>query len=189
MWIIIIINLLKQKMCMYKTEKNIGQSNWWCINKRSLVWTGFIYAAVWMSLTLSERSPDISLSLARHLCMWSLENPLMISFLQISTKWVSFTVPLSTFTSELEFVLIRGKSFAERLINCQVVAELQSKFLERSYPSANHIRIRGADRHMIYKNPSSLIKHLHKLVSLRQSNQQRQWDASENAASLITADQ
>ncbi|KAL0171438.1 hypothetical protein M9458_031749, partial [Cirrhinus mrigala] len=55
-----------------------------------------------------------------------------------------------------------------------VLAELQSKFLERSYPNANHIRIRGADRHMIYKNPTSLIKHLHKLVSQRQPNQQRQ---------------
>lgn len=40
----------------------------------------------------------------------------------------------------------------------QVVAELQRKFLERSYPNANHIQIRGADHHMIYKNPSSLIK-------------------------------
>ncbi|XP_056122200.1 uncharacterized protein si:dkey-122a22.2 isoform X1 [Rhinichthys klamathensis goyatoka] len=83
--------------------------------------------------------------------------------------------PLSSKTS---VHVITGESFDDQLPSdlnqVSVVAELQSKFLERSYPSANHIQIRGADRHMIYKNPSSVIKHLHKLVSQRQSNQQRQ---------------
>uniref|UniRef100_A0A673J2C9 Uncharacterized LOC107714344 n=1 Tax=Sinocyclocheilus rhinocerous TaxID=307959 RepID=A0A673J2C9_9TELE len=81
--------------------------------------------------------------------------------------------PLSSKTS---VHVITGESFDDQLSSDlnQVVAELQRKFLERSYPNANHIQIRGADRHMIYKNPSLLIKHLHKLVSQRQSNQQRQ---------------
>ncbi|XP_059424394.1 uncharacterized protein si:dkey-122a22.2 isoform X1 [Carassius carassius] len=81
--------------------------------------------------------------------------------------------PLSSKTS---VHVITGESFDDQLpsdLN-QVVAELQSKFLERSYPGANHIQIREADRHMIYRNPSLLIKHLHKLVSQRQSNQQKQ---------------
>ncbi|XP_056619476.1 uncharacterized protein si:dkey-122a22.2 [Triplophysa dalaica] len=81
--------------------------------------------------------------------------------------------PLSSKTS---VYVITGESFDEQLpadLN-QVVSELQSQFLERSYPRANHIQIRGADRHMIYKNPSLLIKHLHKLVSQKQKNQKRQ---------------
>uniref|UniRef100_A0A9J7XAX5 Si:dkey-122a22.2 n=1 Tax=Cyprinus carpio carpio TaxID=630221 RepID=A0A9J7XAX5_CYPCA len=67
-------------------------------------------------------------------------------------------------SSKTSVHVITGESFDDQLpsdLN-QVVAELQRKFLERSYPNANHIQIRGADRHMIYKNPSS------------QSNQQTQ---------------
>uniref|UniRef100_A0A8C1Q0R7 AB hydrolase-1 domain-containing protein n=1 Tax=Cyprinus carpio TaxID=7962 RepID=A0A8C1Q0R7_CYPCA len=64
-------------------------------------------------------------------------------------------------SSKTSVHVITGESFDDQLpsdLN-QVVAELQRKFLERSYPNANHIQIRGADHHMIYKNPSSLIKH------------------------------
>ncbi|XP_051575352.1 uncharacterized protein si:dkey-122a22.2 [Myxocyprinus asiaticus] len=81
--------------------------------------------------------------------------------------------PLSSKTS---VHVITGELYDEQLpadLN-QVIAELQSNVLEQSYPRANHIKIRGADRHMIYKNPSSFIKHLLKLVSQKQSNQQRQ---------------
>lgn len=81
--------------------------------------------------------------------------------------------PLSSKTS---VHVITGESFDEQLpvdLN-QVVAELQSEFLERFYPRANRIQIRGADRHMIYKNPSLVIQHLHKLVSQKQYNQKRQ---------------
>nr|XP_055067065.1 uncharacterized protein si:dkey-122a22.2 isoform X1 [Misgurnus anguillicaudatus] len=81
--------------------------------------------------------------------------------------------PLSSKTS---VHVITGESFDEQLpidLN-QVVAELQSKFLERCYPRANRIQIRGTDRHMIYKNPSLVIQHLHKLVSQKQYNQKRQ---------------
>ncbi|CAL1610545.1 unnamed protein product [Knipowitschia caucasica] len=52
----------------------------------------------------------------------------------------------------------------------QMVAKLQKKFLEVSYSSANHIHIKGADRRMIYKEPSAIIQHLRKLVSRRQAN-------------------
>lgn len=81
--------------------------------------------------------------------------------------------PLSSKTS---VHVITGESFDEQLpidLN-QVVAELQSEFLERSYPRANRIQIRGADRHMIYKNPSLVIQHLYKLVSQKQYNQKKQ---------------
>lgn len=56
-----------------------------------------------------------------------------------------------------------------------MVAKLQKKFLEESYPSANHIHIKEADRRMIYKKPSAIIQHLRKLVNQRQAKQQSEW--------------
>lgn len=56
-----------------------------------------------------------------------------------------------------------------------MVATLQKKFLEESYPSANHIHIKGADRQMIYKKPSAINQHLRKLVIQRQAKQQSEW--------------
>lgn len=53
-----------------------------------------------------------------------------------------------------------------------MVSKLQKKFLEESYPSANHIHIKGADRRMIYKKPSAISQHLRKLVNQRQAKQQ-----------------
>uniref|UniRef100_A0A8C6TS94 Si:dkey-122a22.2 n=1 Tax=Neogobius melanostomus TaxID=47308 RepID=A0A8C6TS94_9GOBI len=47
--------------------------------------------------------------------------------------------------------------------------ELQKKFLEESYPSANHIHIKGTDRRMIYKQPSAITQHLRKLINQRQA--------------------
>ncbi len=52
-----------------------------------------------------------------------------------------------------------------------MVAKLQKKFLEESYPSANHIHIKGADRRMIYKKPSAISQHLRKLVHQQQAIQ------------------
>lgn len=56
-----------------------------------------------------------------------------------------------------------------------MVAKLQKKFLEDSYPSANHIHIKGADRRMIYKKPSAISQHLRKLVNQRQAQQLSAW--------------
>ncbi|TNN72899.1 hypothetical protein EYF80_016828 [Liparis tanakae] len=55
-----------------------------------------------------------------------------------------------------------------------MVAELQRKFLEESYPSANHIHVKGADRRMIYEKPSAISEHLRRLVTRRQAKQQSQ---------------
>ncbi|XP_040020972.2 uncharacterized protein LOC120810476 isoform X1 [Gasterosteus aculeatus] len=81
--------------------------------------------------------------------------------------------PLSSSTS---VSVITGDYFDQQIpehLN-QMVAELQKKFLEESYPSANHIHIKGADRRMIYKEPSAISQHLRKLVSRRQAKQQSQ---------------
>ncbi|CAF98061.1 unnamed protein product [Tetraodon nigroviridis] len=56
----------------------------------------------------------------------------------------------------------------------QMVAALQKKFLEASYPSANHIHIKGADRQMIHMQPSAVFQHLRRLVNQRQGKQQSQ---------------
>nr|XP_046255593.1 uncharacterized protein si:dkey-122a22.2 [Scatophagus argus] len=79
--------------------------------------------------------------------------------------------PLSSRTS---VSVITGDSFDQQIpehLN-QMVAKLQKKFLEESYPSANHIHIKGADRRMIYKKPSAISQHLRKLVNQRQARQQ-----------------
>ncbi|XP_028986088.1 uncharacterized protein si:dkey-122a22.2 isoform X2 [Betta splendens] len=56
----------------------------------------------------------------------------------------------------------------------QMVAKLQKKFLEESYPSANHVHIKGADWRMIYEKPSAISQHLKRLVNQRQAEQQSQ---------------
>ncbi|XP_070822095.1 uncharacterized protein [Chaetodon trifascialis] len=79
--------------------------------------------------------------------------------------------PLSSRTS---VSVITGDSFDQQIpehLN-QMVAKLQKRFLEESYPSANHIHIKGADRRMIYKKPSAISQHLRKLVNQRQTKQQ-----------------
>ncbi|XP_072317379.1 uncharacterized protein [Eucyclogobius newberryi] len=76
--------------------------------------------------------------------------------------------PLSSRTS---VSVITGDHFDQEIpyqLN-QMVATLQKKFLEVSYPSASHIHIKGADRRMIYKEPSAIIQHLRKLVNQRQA--------------------
>nr|XP_061800684.1 uncharacterized protein si:dkey-122a22.2 isoform X3 [Nerophis lumbriciformis] len=75
--------------------------------------------------------------------------------------------PLSSRTS---VSVITGDSFDQQIpqhLN-QMVATLQKKFLEESYPSANHLHIKGVDRRMIYTKPSAIIQHLRTLVNQRQ---------------------
>ncbi|XP_061919676.1 uncharacterized protein si:dkey-122a22.2 [Entelurus aequoreus] len=75
--------------------------------------------------------------------------------------------PLSSRTS---VSVITGDSFDQQIpqhLN-QMVATLQKKFLEESYPSANHLHIKGVDRRMIYTEPSAIIQHLRTLVNQRQ---------------------
>lgn len=76
--------------------------------------------------------------------------------------------PLSSRTS---VSVITGDHFDQEIAEQlnQMVTKLQKKFLEESYPSANHIHIKGADRRMIYKQPSAITQHLRKLVNQRQS--------------------
>ncbi|KAI1894121.1 hypothetical protein AGOR_G00112560 [Albula goreensis] len=88
-------------------------------------------------------------------------------------KEISKYKPLSSRTS---VSVITGESFDEQLpshLN-QLVAKLQKKCLEQLYPTAQHIRVYGADRRMIYKNPSAISEHLTKMIAQRQSKQQSQ---------------
>ncbi|KAL0984920.1 hypothetical protein UPYG_G00150480 [Umbra pygmaea] len=81
--------------------------------------------------------------------------------------------PLSSGTS---VSVIIGDSFDEQIpahLN-EVVAQLQKKLLDKTYPTAKQIYIKGVDRRMIYARPSAVSKHLWKLVSQRQSKQQSQ---------------
>lgn len=49
----------------------------------------------------------------------------------------------------------------------QMVAKLQKKFVEEFYPSANHVQIKGADRRMIYQQPSVVRQNLRAVVLQR----------------------
>lgn len=76
--------------------------------------------------------------------------------------------PLSSRTS---VSVLTGDHFDQEMpkhLN-QMVTMLQKKFLEKSYPSANHIHIKGADRRMIYKQPSAITQHLRRLINQRQA--------------------
>lgn len=51
----------------------------------------------------------------------------------------------------------------------QMVTKLQKKFLEEFYPSANHVQIKGADRRMIYQQPSVVRQHLRAVLHQRRT--------------------
>jgi len=70
--------------------------------------------------------------------------------------------------------IVESNIFKKIVSLLQMVAELQRKFLKESYPSANHIQIKGADRRMIYEKPSAISQHLRRLVTRRQAKQQSQ---------------
>ncbi|XP_029359407.1 uncharacterized protein LOC115044499 [Echeneis naucrates] len=95
-------------------------------------------------------------------------------FLNESAAQVRDITKFKPLSSRVSVSVITGDSFDEQIpqhLN-QMVAKLQKKFLEESYPSANHIHIKGADKRMIYKKPSAISQHLRRLFNQRQSKQQ-----------------
>ncbi|XP_032373757.1 uncharacterized protein si:dkey-122a22.2 isoform X2 [Etheostoma spectabile] len=95
-------------------------------------------------------------------------------FLNESAAQVRDITQFKPLSSRTSVSVITGDSFDQQIpehLN-QMVAKLQKTFLEESYPSANHIHIKGADRRMIYKKPSAIGQHLRKLVNRRQAKQQ-----------------
>ncbi|XP_008277405.1 uncharacterized protein LOC103355395 [Stegastes partitus] len=95
-------------------------------------------------------------------------------FLNESAAQVRDITKFKPLSSRTSVSVLTGDSFDEQLpehLN-QMVAKLQKRFLKESYPSANHIHIKGADRRMIYKKPSAISQHLRKLVNQRQARQQ-----------------
>ncbi|KAI3361455.1 hypothetical protein L3Q82_013618 [Scortum barcoo] len=104
-------------------------------------------------------------------------------FLNESAAQVKDITKFKPLSSRTSVSVITGDSFDQEIpehlnqvrifqLAAQMVAKLQKKFLEESYPSANHIHIKGADRRMIYKKPSAISQHLRKLVNQRQAKQQ-----------------
>ncbi|XP_030014356.1 uncharacterized protein LOC115435885 isoform X2 [Sphaeramia orbicularis] len=92
-------------------------------------------------------------------------------FLNESVAQVRDITKFKPLSSRTSVSVITGDCFDQEIpehLN-QMVAKLQKKFLEDSYPSANHIHIKGADRRMIYKKPSAISQHLRKLVNQRQA--------------------
>ncbi|KAM4633195.1 uncharacterized protein ACJ7VT_016426 [Polymixia lowei] len=95
-------------------------------------------------------------------------------FMNESAAQVRDITKFKPLTSRTSVSVITGDSFDQQIpehLN-QMVVKLQKKFLDESYPSANHIHIKGADRRMIYKKPSAISQHLRKLVNQQQSKQQ-----------------
>ncbi|XP_026150106.1 uncharacterized protein LOC113122770 [Mastacembelus armatus] len=95
-------------------------------------------------------------------------------FLNESAAQVRDITKFKPLSSRTSVTVIIGDSFDEQIpedLN-QMVAKLQKKFLEESYPSANHIHIKGADWRMIYKKPSAISQHLRRLLNQRQAKQQ-----------------
>eukprot|EP00066_Takifugu_rubripes_P014292 XP_011603558.1 PREDICTED: uncharacterized protein LOC105416637 [Takifugu rubripes] len=97
-------------------------------------------------------------------------------FLNESAAQVRDITQFKPLSSRTSVTVITGDRFDHEIphqLN-QMVAALQKKFLEESYPSANHIHIKGADRRMIHTEPSAIIQHLRRLVNQRQAKQQSQ---------------
>ncbi|XP_053736456.1 uncharacterized protein si:dkey-122a22.2 isoform X1 [Synchiropus splendidus] len=94
-------------------------------------------------------------------------------FLNESAAQVRDISKFKPLTSRTSISIITGDSFDLDLpeeLN-QMVTTLQRTFLRESYPSANHVHIKGADRRMIYRKPSAMLQHLRRLVHQRQANQ------------------
>ncbi|XP_062255597.1 uncharacterized protein si:dkey-122a22.2 [Platichthys flesus] len=95
-------------------------------------------------------------------------------FINESAAQVRDITKFKPLSSRVSVSVITGDSYDEQIpehLN-QMVAKLQKKFLEESYPSANQIHIKGADRRMIYKKPSAISQHLRRIVNQRQAKQQ-----------------
>lgn len=97
-------------------------------------------------------------------------------FLNESAAQVRDITKFKPLSSKTTVTVITGDRFDHEISDQlnQMVAALQKKFLEASYPSANHIHIKGADRQMIRTQPSAVIQHLRRLVNQRQAKQQSQ---------------
>ncbi|XP_019711784.1 uncharacterized protein LOC109507070 [Hippocampus comes] len=95
-------------------------------------------------------------------------------FMNESAAQVRDIVRYKPLSSRTSVSVITGDSFDQQIPNHlnQMVSRLQKKFLEESYPSVDHIHIKGVDRRMIYKKPSAISHYLRKLVSQRQAKQQ-----------------
>ncbi|XP_058504125.1 uncharacterized protein si:dkey-122a22.2 [Solea solea] len=97
-------------------------------------------------------------------------------FLNESAAQVRDITKFKPLSSRVSVSVITGDHFDKQIpehLN-QMVAKLQKKFLEESYPSANHIHIKGEDRRMIYKKPSAIIQHLRRIVNQQQAKEQSQ---------------
>ncbi|KAM4736171.1 uncharacterized protein FYW61_006425 isoform 2-T2 [Anableps anableps] len=95
-------------------------------------------------------------------------------FMNESAAQVRDITKFKPLSSQISVSMLTGDSFDKQMpqhLN-QMVAEHQKRFLKESYPSANHVHIKGADRRMIYKKPSAISQHLWKLVSQRQARPQ-----------------
>ncbi|XP_038157729.1 uncharacterized protein si:dkey-122a22.2 [Cyprinodon tularosa] len=95
-------------------------------------------------------------------------------FMNESAAQVRDITKFKPFSSKITVSMLTGELFDEQIpehLN-QMVARHQKRFLKESYPSANHVHIKGADRRMIYKQPSAISQHLWKLVSQRQARPQ-----------------
>ncbi|KAM6967626.1 uncharacterized protein FYW47_006361 [Aplochiton taeniatus] len=128
------------------------------------------------------RGEDISEELTRRQ-KYLLSNPAHQSsavdehfFLNESASQVRDISKFKPLSSKTSVTVITGDSFDEQIpdeLN-QMVAKFQNQFVEQFYPSASRIHIEGGDRHMIYKDPIPIIKHLRKLITQRQSRKQSQ---------------
>ncbi|KAG5271017.1 hypothetical protein AALO_G00174940 [Alosa alosa] len=97
-------------------------------------------------------------------------------FLNESASQVREISKFKPLSSKTSVSVITGDTYDEQLpahLN-QVVAELQKRFVEQSYPQASRIHVPGADRRMLYTQPAAVSKHLWMLVSRRQSRKQSQ---------------
>lgn len=97
-------------------------------------------------------------------------------FLNESASQVREIAKFKPLSSKTSVSVITADTYDEQLpphLN-QVVAEHQRRFVEQSYPQASRVQVPGADRRMIYMQPSAVSKHLRRLVSRRQSRQQSQ---------------
>ncbi|XP_051879450.1 uncharacterized protein si:dkey-122a22.2 isoform X2 [Pristis pectinata] len=86
---------------------------------------------------------------------------------------ISHFKPLSSATS---VTVITGDHYDEQLPDSlnKVVFQFQHRFIAQSYPSVKWIKIKGADRRMIYRNPSEVAKQLKKLINKKRVKQESQ---------------
>uniref|UniRef100_A0A8C5DDV4 Uncharacterized LOC114477553 n=1 Tax=Gouania willdenowi TaxID=441366 RepID=A0A8C5DDV4_GOUWI len=97
-------------------------------------------------------------------------------FLNKSASQVRDITKFKPLSSRTSVSVLTGDVFDEQMptdLN-QMVSRLQKRFVKESYPSANHVHIKEADRRMIYKKPSAISAYLRMLVSQRRSTEQSQ---------------